>query len=143
MHSTHSTHRVQELARLKAEHGFLLAVDDAHGTLVLGPSGGGTADMMGTCEAIDVHIGTLSKAFGTHGGFVACTAEIKTLLVNFGRTYVFSTALPAPTIAGALASLEVVRKYAPLSPPRAVRAAVRHVQARAAGGPALRWHLVG
>lgn len=101
---------MQELARLKAEHGFLLAVDDAHGTLVLGPSGGGTADMSGTCDAIDVHIGTLSKAFGTHGGFVACTTEIKTLLVNFGRAYVFSTALPAPTIAGALASLEVVRK---------------------------------
>lgn len=103
---------MQELARLKEEHGFLLAVDDAHGTLVLGSSGGGTADMTGTCDAIDVHIGTLSKAFGTHGGFIACSEEIKTLLVNFGRTYVFSTALPAPTIAGALASLEVVRKCA-------------------------------
>eukprot|EP00892_Ulva_mutabilis_P009057 jgi/Ulvmu1/6523/UM003_0156.1 len=97
-----------ELNRLKAKHGFLLAVDDAHGTLVVGQSGGGVSDLNGG-DCVDVHIGTLSKAIGCHGGFIACTEEIKMLLVNFGRTYIFSTALPAPTVAGALAALEVIR----------------------------------
>eukprot|EP00892_Ulva_mutabilis_P006620 jgi/Ulvmu1/432/UM001_0439.1 len=98
---------LQELCRLRAEHRFLLLVDDAHGTLVLGKNGGGVADMTGTSCSVDVHVGTLSKAVGAHGGFVACSHAIKTLLVNKGRAYVYSTALPVPTVAGALAALNV------------------------------------
>lgn len=85
----------------------MLLVDDAHGTLVLGKNGGGVADMTGLCGSVDVHVGTLSKAVGAHGGFVACSSAVKTLLVNQGRAYVYSTALPIPTVAGALAALDV------------------------------------
>ena len=101
---------MQALAVLKSKYGFLLLVDDAHGTLVLGPQGGGVADAVGLCEAVDVHIGTLSKAFGAQGGFVACTHNVKKLMVNAGRAYMFSTALPVPVVAAALAALQVFRR---------------------------------
>lgn len=56
---------------------------------------------------MDLHIGTLSKAFGCQGGFVACSARWKDFLVNRGRTQVFSTVLPVPTVAAAHAALRV------------------------------------
>lgn len=102
---------LQELCRLRSAHQFLLMVDDAHGTLVLGKSGGGAAEWSGTSASVDVHVGTLSKAIGAHGGFVACSCAIKTLLVNKGRAYTYSTALPVPTVAGALAALSVLDRY--------------------------------
>lgn len=106
----HKSHIVQALAALKKQYGFLLLVDDAHGTLVLGPRGGGVADAAGLCDAVDVHIGTLSKAFGAQGGFVACTHKVKKLMVNAGRAYMFSTALPVPVVAAAIAALQVFRR---------------------------------
>ncbi|EIE27590.1 PLP-dependent transferase [Coccomyxa subellipsoidea C-169] len=97
----------QGLTSLRRKHGFLLAVDEAHATLVCGSRGGGAAEAFGVAGEVDVHIGTLSKAVGAHGGFVACRAELKTLLLNKGRPYVFSTALPAPVVAAAIAALQV------------------------------------
>ena len=63
--------------------------------------------MFGVSEEVDVHIGTLSKAVGAHGGFVACSAALKSLLLNKGRPYVFSTALTVPVVAAALAAVRV------------------------------------
>lgn len=95
------------LAELKRKHGFLLAVDEAHATLVCGKSGAGATEMLGVESAVDLHIGTLSKAFGCLGGFVACSSRWKDLLVNRGRSQVFSTALPVPVVAAAHAALKV------------------------------------
>ncbi len=75
--------------------------------MVLASRGGGAAEAFGVAGEVDVHIGTLSKGVGAHGGFVACRAELKTLLLNKGRPYVFSTALPAPVVAAAIAALQV------------------------------------
>ncbi len=58
-------------------------------------------------DQVDVHIGTLSKAIGAQGGFVACSRSVKSLLLNRGRPYVFSTALPLPTVAAASAAIRV------------------------------------
>ena len=66
---------------------------------------------------MDIHIGTLSKAIGSQGGFVACSRNIKSLLLNRGRPYVYSTALPLPTVAAASAAItvsEAVSHYASL-----------------------------
>lgn len=59
---------LQGLAALRRRYGFLLAVDEAHATLVCGASGGGAAEMMCVAADIDVHIGTLSKAIGAQAG---------------------------------------------------------------------------
>lgn len=95
------------LARLKRRHAFLLVVDEAHATLVCGARGGGAAEMLGVASDVDLHVGTLSKAFGCLGGFVACSRGWKDFLVNRGRSQVFSTALPVPVVAAALAALRV------------------------------------
>jgi len=95
------------LARLRARYGFMLVVDEAHATLVLGERGAGAAEAMGVADQVDVHVGTLSKAFGSMGGFVATTRSLKELLINTGRAYVYSTALPLPVVAAAQAALAV------------------------------------
>lgn len=97
------------LVALKRKHGFLLVIDEAHATLVCGPRGGGAAEAagVGVSREVDVHVGTLSKAFGAHGGFVACSSACRALLANAGRPFAFSTALPAPAVAAAAAALEV------------------------------------
>lgn len=98
---------VAGLARVKEKHKALLILDEAHATLVAGPSGGGAADAAGVAHLVDVHVGTLSKAFGAHGGFAALSRDAKTLVLNAGRAYAFSTAPPAPCVAAATAALAV------------------------------------
>jgi len=95
------------LAALKVKYEFLLVLDEAHATLVCGARGGGLAQACGRCADVDVHVGTLSKAIGAHGGFVACSREMKRFLVSRARGQMFSTALPAPVVAAALESLRV------------------------------------
>ncbi len=58
-------------------------------------------------DQVDLHVGTLSKAAGAHGGFVACRSDLRSLLVTRGRAGVFSTALPAPAVAAAATALRV------------------------------------
>ncbi len=63
--------------------------------------------MFGVADEVDIHIGTLSKGFGSHGGFVAGSSVLKSFLMNRGRSYVFSTALPLPAVAAAQAAITV------------------------------------
>ena len=81
---------VRELTRLAKTHGAVLLEDEAHATLVFGSRGGGLAVGLD----IDLHVGTLSKAFDTHGGFVAFTAKLKGLLLAGARTAIYSTLCP-------------------------------------------------
>ena len=94
-----------ELAELRDRHGFVLVTDAAHSTLVFGPSGGGLPDALGLTGSVDYQVGTLSKAFGALGGFVACSEARRELLLNVGRSFVFTTAPPLPVVAGARAAL--------------------------------------
>lgn len=97
------------IADVAHEHDAMLMVDDAHATGVLGEAGAGTAEHHGLGPgAVDVQMGTLSKALATQGGFVAGTRELCELLRNGARSYVFSTALAPPAAAAARAAIEVV-----------------------------------
>ena len=97
---------VRGLVRLRNRHGALLCLDEAHATLVFGERGGGLAESAGVAAEVDLHVGTLSKAFGSFGGFVACSRAHKQLLLCRGRPAIYSTALPVPAVAAALASLK-------------------------------------
>ncbi|KQR15571.1 glycine C-acetyltransferase [Deinococcus sp. Leaf326] len=99
--------RLVEVAR---RYGAVTYVDDAHGSGVLGEAGRGTVHHFGLAEAEDVlQVGTLSKAWGVVGGYAAGHADLKTLLLNRARPYLFSTAQP-PAVVGALsAALELVQ----------------------------------
>ena len=99
-----------DLAAVAERHGALLFVDEAHATGVFGPAGAGLVRAAGLESAVHVSMGTLSKALGSYGGFVACSAPLRDLLINRSRSFIFSTALPPPAAAAALAALRLIRE---------------------------------
>ncbi len=99
---------LQEIVELAERHRLRVLVDEAHGTGALGPAGRGAAAAAGVDDRVDVIVGTLGKALGSYGAFVACDRRMSRYLVNAARTFIFSTALPPPAVAGALAALELL-----------------------------------
>lgn len=99
-----------DLAELADRHAAGLMVDEAHATGVFGEQGRGVAELTGTEERIDVRMGTLSKALGSLGGFVAGPQALVDFLWNRSRTQIYSTALPPAVCAAALASLAMLRQ---------------------------------
>ncbi len=94
------------LAAAAREHGTWLIVDDAHGLGAFGPDGGGSLAHFGLdADAVPVLVGTLGKAFGSFGAFVAGSAELIELLIQRARTYIYTTALPQPVAAASRAAL--------------------------------------
>lgn len=99
-----------ELAELARRHGGWLMVDDAHGIGVLGPDGRGCVAAAGLGEAeVPVLVGTLGKAFGSFGAFVAGSAELIEWCVQKARTYIYTTALPPAVCAATRQALRLVQ----------------------------------
>jgi len=96
------------LAALKKKYGALLMVDDAHGTAVLGKTGRGTAELLGCLDRVDLHMGTLGKALGGFGAYLAACETLVEVLVNRARSFIFSTSLPPGVLGAALAALDLV-----------------------------------
>lgn len=98
-----------DLAAVTAEYGARLFLDDAHGTGVMGPQGRGTAAHYRVDAPHLVHMGTLGKALGAAGAYVAGSASLIDYLVNTARSFLYSTASPPATAAAAQAALTVLR----------------------------------
>ena len=99
-----------ELVALARRHDAMVLLDDAHGTGTLGARGRGSAELLGVGQGIDVHLGTLGKALGSFGAFIAGSPALRELLVNTARSFIFSCALAPPQVAAALASLRVIER---------------------------------
>ena len=99
---------LEEIVELAHRHRIRVLVDEAHGTGALGPGGRGALAEAGLEDEVDVIVGTLGKALGSYGAFVACDREMADYLLNTARTFIFSTAPPPPAAAGALAALELL-----------------------------------
>ena len=97
-----------ELCALKERYEALLMVDDAHGTGVLGAGGRGTGEHCGCLERIDLQMGTLGKALGCAGAYLAAPRVVIDTLINRSRPFIFSTSLPPAVPAAALAALDLV-----------------------------------
>jgi 8-amino-7-oxononanoate synthase len=99
-----------ELARLANYWRAMLLVDEAHATGVLGEQGRGVCELAGVDSKSVIKVGTLSKALGSIGGFVAGSRLLIEWLANRARPYVFSTAMPAAAAAAALQVIDMVRE---------------------------------
>ena len=89
-----------EIVELKLRFGALLLLDEAHAVGVIGAHGRGLAEQLGLAGAVDIHMGTLSKALGVSGGYVCGGRQLIELLVNRARSFIYSTA-PSPAVAAA------------------------------------------
>jgi 8-amino-7-oxononanoate synthase len=100
-----------ELDALCRCHGAFLVVDEAHASGVLGAQGRGSLEHFGMAphEGL-IQVGTLSKAFGSLGGFVACEEPLRRYLITRSRSFVYATALPPACAAAALEALAVMRE---------------------------------
>lgn len=99
-----------EMARLCEQHQAHLLVDDAHGFGALGKNGGGVAELYNLDQTqLPILIGTLGKAFGTGGAFVAGSETLIEYLIQFARPYIYTTAMPPAIAHATLESLRIVR----------------------------------
>jgi 8-amino-7-oxononanoate synthase len=100
-----------ELARASRAHDCWLVVDDAHGLGVLGPTGRGSLEECGLdAEAVPLLVGTLGKAFGTFGAFVAGETDVIEFLLQKARPYAYTTALPQPIAAATRQALAIAAR---------------------------------
>ena len=97
-----------EIVDLKDEFGASLLLDEAHAIGVLGPNGAGLAAECGLVDRVEIHLGTLSKAIGSSGGFIAGPSSLIDLLINRARTFIYSTAPTPGAIAAAIEGLGII-----------------------------------
>jgi len=102
-----------DLANLAEQHGAGLLIDDAHGFGVLGANGGGIVEHFGLSQQqVPILMGTLGKAFGTFGAFIAGSDALIEYLIQKARTYVFTTAMPAAVAEATRVSLRLLQQEA-------------------------------
>jgi len=101
---------IPALANLSRRFDSLLYVDEAHSFGVFGPDGRGLAAEVGALQDIPIFVGTLSKALGSQGGFVACDGNVRDLLVSRSRSFLYSTSLAPACAAAARESLRLLPK---------------------------------
>lgn len=99
-----------EIVELAHASGARLAVDEAHAIGTYGPGGRGVLAEQGLEGEVDAIVGTLGKSLGSYGAYVCGDEEMVRYLLNTSRSFIFSTAPPPPSIAGALAALELLEQ---------------------------------
>lgn len=102
--------KLPEIVALAEKHNAIVMVDDAHGSGVMGRNGRGTVDHFGLHGRVDIVVGTMSKAFGTMGGYVASTAAMREVMINKARPLLFSTPHPPSVTASCIAAVELLEQ---------------------------------
>jgi len=99
-----------DLVEVAEKHGAIMMIDDAHASGVLGKNGRGTVDHFGLHGRVDIQVGTLSKAIGVLGGFIAGPQHLIDWLVNRGRPFLFSTSAPPAVVAACIEALNILEE---------------------------------
>ncbi len=97
-----------EIVELANKYEAMTMVDEAHATGVMGEGGRGCVEYFGLEGKIDIQMGTLGKALGCSGAYVAGERELIDYLINRARSFIFTTALPPPVCAAAIAAIDIV-----------------------------------
>ena len=98
------------IVELAEKYGAMVMVDEAHATGIVSDNGAGVVAKLGLAERVLVQMGTLGKALGGFGAYVAGSRALRELLINRCRSFIFTTALPPAVMAMALAAIELVRR---------------------------------
>jgi glycine C-acetyltransferase len=97
-----------DLVEVAERRGAIMMIDDAHASGVLGSGGAGTVDHFGLHGRVDIQVGTLSKAIGVLGGFIAGGVHLTEWLQNRGRPFLFSTSAPPAVVAACIEALAII-----------------------------------
>jgi len=101
---------LDRLGEIAESHGAFTVVDDSHATGFVGKNGRGTPEVLGVEGRIDILTSTMGKALGgVAGGFVCCSKDVRDLLTQTARTYIFTNAVPPPVLGASLAALDLVQ----------------------------------
>jgi 8-amino-7-oxononanoate synthase len=100
---------LREIIELKEKHGAWLLLDEAHATGLFGEHRRGLAEAQGLAGHVEIHMGTLGKALGAAGGFIAGSRQLVELLVNRARSFIFSTAPVPAAAAAATAAVRIIQ----------------------------------
>ncbi len=102
---------LRQIAALKKKYTFIWVLDEAHGTGVFGPTGGGLAEEQGVLSEVDILVGTLGKALASMGAYVLTNSKtIIDYLVNYSGELIYSTYLGPPQVGAAEAALKIIQK---------------------------------
>jgi len=128
---------INEICDVAERHGALTYLDEVHAVGLYGPGGGGIADREGCAHRLTVIEGTLAKAFGVMGGYIAASAALVDFVRSFASGFIFTTALPPAISAGALASVKHLRNSSEERTRHQERAAALKSRLASAGLPVM------
>ncbi len=124
-----------EIVALASEFNALTYLDEVHAVGMYGPRGGGVAEAQGLAHRIDIINGTLAKAYGVFGGYIATTAQMADAIRSYAPGFIFTTSLPPAVAAGAAASVRYLKDHPELRDLHQASAKALKARLRAIGLP--------
>ena len=101
---------LDSIVKLSKKYECISMIDEAHATGILGDTGSGASEMFGVQDKIDICMGTLSKAIGSVGGYIAGSTDLIDYLKNRARSFIFDTSLPAGALTASIGAIKLIER---------------------------------